>query len=66
MVEFAANNNILETTSISSFFTHYRLNCKIDFDPDILVDNPEEDQAHTHGDCLSEIYDLITSKISFA
>jgi hypothetical protein len=66
MVEFAVNNNISERTSISPFFTNYGLNPKIDFKPDIRVDNPEEGQAHTLANRLSEIYDLIKIKILFA
>jgi hypothetical protein len=35
MAEFTANNHISETTGISPFFANYRLNPKIDFEPDI-------------------------------
>jgi hypothetical protein len=66
MAEFAANNYISETTSISPFFANYGLNPKIHFEPDIQVHNAEEDQAHTLADCLSEIHDLIKSKMVFA
>jgi hypothetical protein len=66
MAEFAMNNYVLEITGISPFFANYGLNPKIDFEPDIQVDNPEEDQACTLADCLSKIHDLIKSKISFA
>jgi hypothetical protein len=66
MVEFAANNHILETTSISPFFAIYGLNTKIDFKPDIQVDNPEEDQAHTLTNHFSEIHNLIKSEMAFA
>jgi hypothetical protein len=45
---------------------YYGLNPKIDFEPDIRVDNPEEDQACTLAYHLSEIHDLIKSEISFA
>jgi hypothetical protein len=65
-VEFAANNHILETPSILPFSTDYGLNPKVDFESDIRVDNPKEDQAHTLADHLSEIHDLIKSEISFA
>jgi hypothetical protein len=54
MAEFATNNHVSETTGISPFFANYRLNPKIDFKPDIRVDNPEEDQAHTLADRLSK------------
>jgi hypothetical protein len=42
MAEFAANNHISETTSISPFFANYGLNPKIDFELEIQVDNHEE------------------------
>jgi hypothetical protein len=66
MAEFAANNHVSETTRISPFFANYGLNPKIDFEPDLRVDNPEENEAHILADCLSEIHDLIKSEMSFA
>jgi hypothetical protein len=66
MAEFAANNYILETTSISPFFANYGLNPKIDFEPDIRVDNHEAGQAQGLAECLSNIHNLICSEISFA
>jgi hypothetical protein len=66
MAEFAANNYVSETTNISPFLANYGLNPKIDFKPDIGVDNPKEDQARTLADYLSEIHDLIKSEIAFA
>jgi hypothetical protein len=65
MAEFATNNHISETTSISAFFANYGLNPKIDFEPDIQVDNPKEEEVHTLADCLSKIHEHIKSKISF-
>jgi hypothetical protein len=50
MAEFATNNNISETTSISPFFVNYGLNPKMDFEPDIRVENHKESQAHTVAD----------------
>jgi hypothetical protein len=66
MAEFTANNHISETTGISPFFANYGLNPKIYFELDLQVNNPEENEAHTLTDCLSEIHDLIKSKIFFA
>jgi hypothetical protein len=66
MAEFAANNHVSETTGISPFFTNYGLNPKIDFEPDLWVNNPEENEAYTLADRLSEIHDLIKSEMSFA
>jgi hypothetical protein len=65
MAEFAANNHVSETTGISPFFANYGLNPKMDFEPDIRVDNPKEDQAHTLADHLSELHDLIKSEMAF-
>jgi hypothetical protein len=66
MVEFAANNHVLETTGILPLFAIYGLNPKIDFKQDIRVYNPKEDQAHTLADHLSEIHDVIKSEMAFA
>jgi hypothetical protein len=66
MPEFAVNNDVSETTGISPFFANYGLNPKLDFEPDIRVDNSEEDQTHTLTNYLSKIHDLIKSEISFA
>jgi hypothetical protein len=66
MAEFTANNHVSETTGISPFFANYGLNPKINFEPDLQVDNPEENEAHTLAERLSKIHDLIKSEISFA
>jgi hypothetical protein len=66
MAEFAANNHVSETTGISPFFANYGLNPKIDFELDIPVHNPKEDQACTLANHLSEIHDLFKSEMSFA
>jgi hypothetical protein len=66
MTKCAANNYISEITGILPFFVNYGLNPKIDFEPDIPVDNPKEDQAHTLADYLSEIHDLIKREMAFA
>jgi hypothetical protein len=42
MAEFPVNKQVLQATGILPFFVTYRLNPKIDFEPDIPVDNPEE------------------------
>jgi transposase InsO family protein len=66
MAEFAANNHISETTGISPFFANYGLNPRMDFEPDIRVDNYEESQAQGLAEHLSDIHDLIHSEMSFA
>jgi hypothetical protein len=66
MAEFAANNHVSETTGILPFFANYGLNPKIEFEPDVRVDNPEENEAHILANHLSEIHDLIKSEMSFA
>jgi hypothetical protein len=66
MAKFAVNNHISETTSISPFFANYGLNPRMDFEPDIQVDNYEESQAQGLAECLSDIHNLIHSKMSFA
>jgi hypothetical protein len=66
MAEFSVNNHVSETTSILPFFTNCGLNPKIEFEPDIQVDNPEEGQACSFANCLSEIHDVIICKTLFA
>jgi hypothetical protein len=66
MAGFATNNHISETTRISPFFANNRLNPNIDFEPDIQLDKTEESQAHSLTNCLSDIYNLIQSQMSFA
>jgi hypothetical protein len=59
-------NHVLEITGTPPFFTNYRLNPKIDFEPDIQVDNPKKGLACTLANRLSEIHDIIKSKTLFA
>jgi hypothetical protein len=66
MAEFAAKNLVLETSRILPLFANYGLNPKIDFEPDMQVDNPEESLAHTLTNHLSEIHNIIKSEISLA
>jgi hypothetical protein len=66
MAEFAANNHILETTGIVPIFMNYGLNPRMDFKPDIRVDNYKESEAQGLAEYLSDIHNLIQSKISFA
>jgi hypothetical protein len=66
IAEFAANNHTSEMTSLSPFFSNYGFHPKLDFEPDIHVDHPEEEQAHCLTDCLKEIYDFTKNKMTFA
>jgi hypothetical protein len=66
MAEFAAKNHVSKTTGISPFFVNYGLNPKMDFKPDIRIDNHKESQAQGLAECLSDIHNLIRSEMSFA
>jgi hypothetical protein len=61
-----ANNHVSQTTGLSPFFDNYGMHPEMDFEPDIRVDNPEEEQAHSLADRIAGIHDIIKSKISFA
>jgi hypothetical protein len=63
MAEFVANNLVSETIAISPLFANYRLNLKINFEPDIPVNNTEDIEAYKLADYLSEFHDLIKSKM---
>jgi hypothetical protein len=65
MAELAANNHVSETTSLSPFFANYGMHPKIDFEQDIRVDNPEEEEAHSLADHLAGIHDIIKSEMTF-
>ena len=47
LAEFAGNNQISETTTVSPFFANLGYHPHCDFELDIRADNPEEQQAQT-------------------
>jgi hypothetical protein len=65
IAEFESNNHVSKTTSLSRFFANYGMHPKIDFEPDIRVDNPEEEQACSLAIYLARIHDIIKSEMSF-
>jgi hypothetical protein len=66
IAEFTANNHTSETTSLSPFFSNYSFHPKLDFEPDIRIDHPEEGQAHCLTDHLNEIHDFAKNEMTFA
>jgi hypothetical protein len=45
LAEFTTNNHVSETTGLSPFFANYGMHPKLDFEPDLRIDNPQEGQA---------------------
>jgi hypothetical protein len=66
IAELAANNHTSETTGLSPFFSNYGFHPKLDLEPDIHVDHPEEGQAHHLIDHLNEIHDFAKNEMTFA
>jgi len=50
LAEFAGNNQVSETTTVSPFFANLGYDPRCDFELDIHTDNPEEQQAQTVGE----------------
>jgi transposase InsO family protein len=66
LTKFATNNDISETTGLLPFFVNYGIHPKLDFEPDLQVDNPEEGQAQSHTRWLTEIHDFAKAKMVYA
>jgi hypothetical protein len=66
LAEFAANNHVSETTGLSPFFVNYGMHPKLDFEPDLRVDNPEEGQAQSLTRLLAEIHDFAKAEMAYA
>jgi hypothetical protein len=58
LAEFTANNHVSETTGLSPYFANYGMHPKLDLEPDLRVDNPEEGQAQSLTRLLAEIHDF--------
>jgi hypothetical protein len=66
LAKFAANNHISKTTGLSPFFANYGMHPKLDFKPDLWIDNPEEGQAQSLTHLLAEIYNFMKAKMAYA
>jgi hypothetical protein len=66
LAEFTTNNHISETTELSPFFANYGMHLKLDFEPDLRVDNLEEGQAQSLTCRLAEIHDFVKAEMAYA
>jgi transposase InsO family protein len=66
LAEFAANNHVSETTGLSPFFANYGMHPKLNLEPDLRIDNPEEVQAQSLTRLLAEIHDFAKAEIAYA
>ena len=63
LAEFAGNNHVSDTTSISPFFANHGFHPKHDFELDIHIDFLEEQQAQTAAERLAAIHDVARSEM---
>jgi hypothetical protein len=66
LTEFTTNNDVSETTGLSPFFANYGMHPKLNFEPDLQVNNPEEGQAQSFTHQLAEIHDFVKAEIAYA
>lgn len=66
LAEFAANNHVSETTTVSPFFANYGFDPRCSFELDIRQDNPEEIEAQQTAEALADIHDVVRSEMRFA
>jgi hypothetical protein len=66
LAEFAANNHVSETTTLSPFFGIYGRHPKCSCDLDIRTDNPQEIDAQLVAQRLNHIHDVLRSEMKYA
>ena len=66
LAEFAGNNLISETTTMSPFFANFGFHPKWNFELDIRVDNRDEIAAQTTAERLNNIHDVARSEMRYA
>ena len=66
LAEFAGNNLVSDTTTISPFFANLGFNPKWDLELDIRVDNDDEAAAQTAAERLQMIHDVARSEMRYA
>jgi len=62
LAEFAGNNQVLETTTVSPFFANLGCHPHCDFELDIRADNAEEQQVQTAVERIQHIHDLVETE----
>jgi len=66
LAEFAGNNQVSETTTVSPFFANLGYHPRCDFELDTCTDNPEEQQAQTAVERIQHLHDLARTEIRYA
>jgi transposase InsO family protein len=66
LAEFAGNNQVSESTTLSPFFANLGFHPRCDFELDIRTDNPEERQVQTAVERIQHIHDVARAEIRYA
>ena len=66
LAEFAGNNQVSETTTVSPFFANLGYQPSFDFEQDIRTDNPKEQQAQTAVERIHHLHDLARTEMRYA
>jgi len=66
LAEFAGNNQVSDTTTMSPFFTNFGFHPRYDFDLDIRVDAAEEREAQTAAERLELIHEVARTEMRYA
>ena len=66
LTEFAGNNQVSETTTVSPFFAHLACHPRCDFELDIRTNNPEEQQAQAGVERIQHLHDLARTEMRYA
>jgi len=65
LAEFAGNNQVSDSTTLSPFFANLGYHPRCDFELDIRVDDPEEYRAQTAAERLHRIHEVARSEIRY-
>jgi len=66
LVEFACNNQVSDTTTMSPFFANCGFHPHYDFELDIRVDAVEEGEAQTAAERLELIHEVARAEMRYA
>jgi len=65
LAEFAGNNQVSDSTTLSPFFANAGYHPHCDFELDICVDDPEEYRAQTAAKRLQQIHEVARSEMRY-
>jgi len=66
LAEFAGNNQVSDSTTLSPFFANAGYHPHCGFELDIHVDDPEEYLAQTAAERLTQIHEVARSEMWYA